>query len=79
MDVSCVIIELKAGSLERVRAWANFIIANRNEALATLENESVTVESFFLLSLESKDYLVWGIYAAQVDGASSRGGKAVTF
>lgn len=69
MDVSCVIIELKAGSLDRVREWASFIIENRDKALATLDNESVTIESFSLLTLESKDYLVGYMRAKSMEQA----------
>jgi len=69
MDVSCVIIELKPGSLERVKEWADFILANRDEALVTLENEGVTIESFFLLNVESKNYLVGYMRAKSMEQA----------
>lgn len=58
MEASCVVIELKPNSRSRVQEWANFILANKDEACATLENEGVTLESFFLVEIESKDYLV---------------------
>lgn len=69
MDVSCVVIELKPNSLERVRAWASFILENRGEAIETLKDEAVTIESFFLLEIESKDYLVGYMRAKSMDHA----------
>ncbi|HEX5057079.1 MAG TPA: DUF6176 family protein [Gammaproteobacteria bacterium] len=58
MEINCVVIELKKGSLSRVKEWAEFINHRREEALNTLKNEGVTVESFFLAKIEDKDYLV---------------------
>ena len=69
MDVSCVVIELKPDSLDRVKAWAEFILDNRDDAIATLENEGVTIESFFLLKIESKDYLVGYMRAKSMERA----------
>lgn len=58
MEVSCILIELKPDSRARVEEWAAHITANRPEAIATLENEGVTIESFFSLSINGKDYLI---------------------
>lgn len=69
MDVSCVVVELKPDSLDRVKEWAKFILDNREEALATLENEEITIESFFFLTIESKDYLVGYMRAKSMERA----------
>jgi hypothetical protein len=69
MDVSCVVVELKPGSIGRVKEWAKFILDNREEALSTLENEGVTIESFFFLTLESKDYLIGYMRAKSMEHA----------
>ena len=58
METSCVKIKLKPGSLPRVRAWAEYIRTRQTEALATLEGESIVLESFFLDSSEQGDYLI---------------------
>ena len=58
MEIKCVIVELKPDSLNRVREWARYILENKSEALQSLENEGVTVESYFLFTLEKKDLLV---------------------
>lgn len=58
MDIGCVMIELKPNSLERVRAWANFLLENKDGALQTLKAEGVTVENFFLFQQGDKDFLI---------------------
>ena len=58
MEISCVVIELKSKNLKRVREWASFIQTNEEDALETLNNEGVTVENFFLVTLDKKDYLI---------------------
>lgn len=47
-ETVCVKVKLRAGSLERVRAWAAELNARRDEVLATLRDEGVLVESVFL-------------------------------
>lgn len=69
MDVNCMVIELKPGSKARVEAWADFILSNRDDALLTLKNESVTLESFFFVEIESKDYLVGYMRAQSMETA----------
>jgi len=69
MDVSCVVIELKPNSLDRVKAWASYILNNKEEALLTLQNEKVSVENFFFINLDSKDYLVGYMRAKSMEYA----------
>ena len=47
-DVVCAKVWLKPGSEARVREWAQYITAHRDEALQTLQAEGVTIESVFL-------------------------------
>lgn len=58
MEISCAVIELKPGSKEKVAEWAKFISENKAGALATLQNEGVTIESAFVVTIEDKDYLI---------------------
>lgn len=69
MDVSCVVIELKPDSKARVEEWASFILSNKEQALLTLKNEGVTVESFFFTTIESKDYLIGYMRAKSLEKA----------
>ena len=71
MEASCTIIELKPNSRDRVEEWATFILSNENEALLTLENEKVTVENFFLATIDSTDYLICYMRAKSMKYAES--------
>lgn len=58
METSCTVIELLPNTTEKVREWAEFLRTNREEALRSLKNEGVTIESAFVVNIEGKDYLV---------------------
>lgn len=58
MQIRAHRIKLKAGSLERVRQWAAELTCRRDEALATLRDETVILECFFLEQTEDGDYLI---------------------
>jgi hypothetical protein len=58
VEVVARLIELKPSSEEKVQTWAEYINANRANALASLEAEGVSVESWFSLTLNGKQYLL---------------------
>jgi Family of unknown function (DUF6176) len=58
METSCVVIELLPNSVEKVKEWAEFLCTHRDEALESLKNEGVTVETAFVVNIEGKDYLI---------------------
>ena len=58
MEIIAGVIELKPDSLERVEEWASTLNARIDEAVATLKDEGVELESWFHLSLDGKDYLL---------------------
>jgi hypothetical protein len=58
MSARATLIKLKPGSLDRVREWARTLSDRRDEALATLADEGVSIESWFLFSRDDGDYLV---------------------
>jgi len=57
METVCIRVQLKPGSLPRVRAWAAELSGRRDEVLATLRDEGVVVESVFLDGEELVYYL----------------------
>jgi hypothetical protein len=69
-EVRCVKIKLKPGSLPRAREWAAYIRSHKDEALATLEGESIVLESFFLDSSEAGDYLIGYLRAGSLAQAA---------
>ena len=58
MESVANLIELKPDSAADIEAWRSHIEAHRDEALQTLRNEGVAVESWFLFHLEGKDFLL---------------------
>ncbi len=58
MEIIAGVIELKPDSLHKVEAWAQTINERIDEALSTLRDEGVQLESWFHLSLNGKDYLL---------------------
>lgn len=69
MDVDCKLIKLKPGNLPIVREWAETMNERMKEVLATLHDESVAIESVFLLSREDGDYLVYYMRAHSMEQA----------
>lgn len=65
----CARVRLRADSLPRVREWAAYVVSHRAEALETLENEGVTIESVFLESTAEGDFLVYYMRAASMEKA----------
>jgi hypothetical protein len=58
-ETRCAKIKLKPGSLGRVREWAQALNqTRREEALATLRDEAVIIESYFLDHTAEGDYLI---------------------
>jgi hypothetical protein len=70
VKTKCVKIRLKPGCLERVRAWATEINRRSDEALATLRDEGVVIESAFLDTTGEGDFLIYFIRATDFDRAS---------
>ncbi len=58
LETRCHKIKLKPGSIERVREWAQTISRRRDEALATLRDETIVIESAFLDRSEHGDFLI---------------------
>lgn len=69
MDVVANIIELKSNSLDRVEEWATTLNERADEAIETLQDEDVRIESWFHLSLDGKDYLLCYMRAESIKKA----------
>jgi hypothetical protein len=68
-ETVCTRIKLKPGSVERVREWAAEINRRSDEALSTLRDEGVVVESAFLDSSDEGDFLVYYMKAKDMSRA----------
>jgi Family of unknown function (DUF6176) len=69
MDVVVSVIELKPNSLDRVEEWAATLNERADEAIATLQDEGIRIESWFHLSLDDKDYLLCYMRAESIKKA----------
>jgi biotin operon repressor len=58
MEVIAGVIELAPDSEEQIKNWSGYINTHIEQALQTLRDEGVEVESFFHLHLDGKDYLL---------------------
>ena len=75
-ETNCVRIKLKPGSIERVREWAAEINRRSDEALASLRDEGVLVESAFLDSGEDGDFLIYYMKAESLKKAKEAGRRS---
>lgn len=58
MDVSATLIELKPDTANLVEDWKEFIEKHLDLAVDSIANEGVIIESWFLVQLGGKDYLL---------------------
>jgi hypothetical protein len=70
MEMTCVKVRLRPGSLDRVRAWAAELNGRGGEILATLRDEQVVVESVFLDQASDGDFLIYYMRARNLEDAN---------
>ncbi|HMF54859.1 MAG TPA: DUF6176 family protein [Pyrinomonadaceae bacterium] len=58
-ETRCFKIKLKPDSIARVREWAETMNRRKDEAIETLRDETVVVESVFLDRTEQGDFLIY--------------------
>ncbi len=68
-QTNCVKIKLKPNSIEKVREWSKFINDRKDEALATLRDESMILETAFLDQTDEGDFLIYLMKALSFDKA----------
>ena len=66
-ETRCVKIKLKPNSLEKVREWAQTINERKDEALATLRDEGVILETVFLDQNSEGDFLIYVMKAGNFE------------
>ena len=76
VETRCIKIKLKPGSLERVRAWSRELESRREEALQTLRDEHVMIESVFLDRTAEGDYLIYYLKAVSDERGARAGQKS---
>lgn len=76
-ETRCFKIRLKPGSMERVREWAKTMNQRRDEALATLRDETVVAESVFLDRTEDGDFLIYYLKAGSFEKSAEVAQKSL--
>lgn len=69
MQSRCGLIKLKPGCTEQVKQWAKHINAHKQEAILSLVNESVAIESVFYTEINNQPYLIYYMKAYDFDKA----------
>ena len=67
MEIAAGLIKLRVDSRDKVEEWRNTIEAKRNEALQTLRDEGVSIESWFKAEIEGEPYLLWYMRAESIE------------
>jgi len=66
MEIASGLIKLKPGTDEKVDEWRNTISSRLEEAIATLKDEGVEIESWFKVEIEGQNYLLWYMRAESI-------------
>jgi hypothetical protein len=69
MEIASGLVKLKPGSDEKVEEWRKTISSRLNEAIATLKDEGVEIESWFKVEIEGHDFLLWYMRAESITRA----------
>ncbi len=76
-ETRCAKIKLKPGSIEKVREWAKTLNERKDEALATLRDESVILETVFLDQTDEGDFLIYMMKAESFEKARDAVQKSI--
>ena len=68
-ETRCIKIKLKPNSIEKVREWARVINDRKDEALVTLREEGVILETVFLDQTSEGDFLIYLMKAESFEKA----------
>jgi hypothetical protein len=71
MKTICIKTKLKSNTIDEVRSWFKQIQSREREALQTLENEEVFIESAFIDKQGDDYYLIYYMKANDIDYAYS--------
>lgn len=67
MEIAAGLIKLKPNTTDRVTTWRRTIESRRAEALATLEDEGVAIESWFQIDIDGEPHLLWYMRAESLE------------
>lgn len=76
-ETRCIKIKLKPNSLKKAREWARVLNEREDEALATLRDEGVILETVFLDQSNEGDFLIYLMKAESFSKAREAAQKSV--
>ena len=76
-ETRCVKIKIKPDSLEKVLSWAKTINERKDEALQTLRDEGVILETVFLDQIVEGDFLIYVMKAENFEKAREAVQKSI--
>ena len=66
MEYAAALVKLKPGSEEQLELWRSTIASRMDEAIATLADEDVRVESYFTIEINGEKHLLWYLRAKSI-------------
>ena len=69
MEIASGLIRLKPNSGEKIEEWCKTITSRLEEAVATLQDEGVEIESWFKIEIDGHDFLLWYMRAESIKRA----------
>ena len=76
MEIQCVKVRLRRGSIERVHEWADELNRRTDEVLETLREERVAIEAAFLDRTSEGDFLIYFVKARSLEAAQEVGRRS---
>ncbi len=67
MEIASGLVKLKPGSKGQVEKWEKTISSRLDEAVQTLKDEGVQIESWFKVDIEGHHYLLWYMRAESIE------------
>jgi hypothetical protein len=69
VEIASGLIRLKPDSGEKVEEWHKTITSRLEEAVATLQDEGVEIESWFKVEIDGQNFLLWYMRAESIKRA----------
>lgn len=66
METAAGLIKLKPDTTGDLQEWCDTLNARREDVLASLRNEGVTIESWFQIEIAGQPYLLWFMQAESI-------------
>ena len=69
MEITAGLIKLKANAAQSVDDWQKRLSSSMDEVISSLKNEGVEIESWFRITIDDNNYLLWYMRAESVERA----------